>query len=378
MLAQTAHKFQKGFEDTEMNDSSCLSTWSIDEFLCLFRGIEDIITHERISRIETFIDAYILFDRAYVPERYLKEEELLLLNSDEDVFIPVECSSLIHSDNLASGITIDLAPYLKSFDELSKENKYWSVQHNPELTEQDYYDLKLDLQKYALLRLWQWGMINELAEKTNSTPIFPLSLTGVEKAILPVRIPEEDIILERYREYSSHAEIKISSITKYLSTPFAAILKALPPFFSLLVDQSLDREHGIFLLKQMRRDYKEFRDVRKQFMQELTTARNVKDQIDIINEWNTAWESLSRNQFNVPSFRAQTRKVSSADAVKIPIDPVKGSLQVVLGNLAEYLKDRKSYKQFRIFATLNKELEVIDINGSRLQEVFNVSSIRLS
>jgi hypothetical protein len=87
---------------------------------------------------------------------------------------------------------------------------------------------------------------------------------------------------------------------------------------------------------------------------------------------------LSRNQFNIPSFGSRVRKVSTADAVKIPIDPIKGSLQVALQSFVEHLKDRKSYKQFRIFATLNKELEAIDINGSRLQEVFNVKSIRLA
>jgi GTP1/Obg family GTP-binding protein len=63
----------------------------------------------------------------------------------------------------------------------------------------------------------------------------------------------------------------------------------LPPFFSLLVDQSLDREHAIEVLKQMPRGYKEFRDVRKQFMQELIIAKNLNDQINVINEWNIAW-----------------------------------------------------------------------------------------
>lgn len=361
-----------------MNDSSCLSVWSVDEFLCLCRGISDVITHERISRIETLIDAYILFDNVYVPERYFKEPELLILNSDESVFIPVERSSLTYSDNLADGITIAVDAYLKSFEELKKEDKYWSMQHTPELTEQDYYALRLDSQSFAWLRLWQWGAINEIAGKTHSIPIFPLSLTGVEKTNLPVRTPEEDIILERYREYSSHAGIKITSVTKYLTTPFAAIIKALPPFFSLLVDQSLNRDHAIEVLKLLRRDYKEFRDVRRRFMQELNTAKNLKDQTDVINEWNASWESLSRNQFNIPSFRVRARKVSIADAIKIPIDPVKGSAQVVLNNLVEYLKERKSYKQFRIFATLNEELGTIDINGSRLQKVFNINSIRLT
>lgn len=359
-----------------MNDSSCLGIWSVDEFLCLCRGINHILTHERISRIETLIDAYILFDNVYIPEKYLKEGELLSLNSGENVFIPVQRVSLTHSDNIFDGITIRVDAYLRSFEELCKEDKYWSMQNTPELTERDYYALGLDSQSFALLRLWQWGATNEIAEKTNSTPIFPLSLTGVEKANLPVRFPEEDLIMERYREYSSYAGIKIASVTKYLSAPFAAIIKALPPFLSLLMDQSLNREHAIEVLKMLRRDYKEFRDVRRQFTQELNSAKNVKDQTDVINEWNKAWESLSRNQFNMPSFKARTRKVSTVDAVQIPINPIKGSAQVILNNLVEYIKERKSSKQFRIFTTLNEEFDAIDINGSRLQEVFNVNSIR--
>ena len=111
-------------------------SWSVDAFLCLNQRLVDVMSSEYITRIENFIDAYVLYDKVYLPYRYKDKAELKALDSNSSIFEFVDPSTLEHSDDMNNHLSIDIGLYERSFDELCKEGKPWFVQHQPSFGEE--------------------------------------------------------------------------------------------------------------------------------------------------------------------------------------------------------------------------------------------------
>ncbi|WP_196765302.1 hypothetical protein, partial [Pseudoalteromonas luteoviolacea] len=117
----------------------------------------------------------------------------------------------------------------------------------------------------------------------------------------------------------------------------------------------------------------EFRVLRHEFTGEITKARNIGEQEEIVSAWNKSWEVLSAGEFKKPSLLK--RKISSTDVSTSVVSIESGSLKTILKNLIDHHQYKKAYKQFQIYSQLHEQVNSIELHKLLLGNKFGVESI---
>ncbi|MHB8367651.1 MAG: hypothetical protein ACYDB0_11650 [Acidithiobacillus sp.] len=365
-----------------MDNSAAITFWSADAFLTLSgTNSYKTLTPELISRISAFVDAYILFDKVRLPERYQRYQELNELGGTE-VFAFTPSDDLIHSDDLSKGITFDIGIAAKAFPEIIEKEKYWTLQHNPEFgsvysTAPDLVDGNI----MSLMRLWQWCAMNELTEKYASTPLLPNSIVGIEELETKGH-RESPYAYNLFSQFVERYQSKIVSISGYVKDPYIDTIKSYPPLLAILLHRSHRREQLSETLKSMREDYKEIRKLQQRFVSSVADAASVGEKKQIIESWNSEWKKLLEDDCKSVGFLS--RSVSSGDIANLAysfinhIEIMKLLTTKGASIVADYISQRKEVKltkQFKVFCRISKDADSVYFNNDALYKKFGIEGI---
>ncbi|MDD2369314.1 MAG: hypothetical protein PHQ90_08435 [Sulfuricurvum sp.] len=364
-----------------MKNSVVITSWSVDAFLCLTSKLYKQLSVEQISRIESFISAFILYETLYVNEQYSNNELISSLNLSSDNAIKfIKKSDLNHSDDMRDHISFDVDLHRTSFKELSEENNTWQYQHDPSVGESIFFSdfiypeiqQSIDSNFYTHLRLWQWCLTNEMAEKTNSVCILPKSLNALTQYKMKQNNLDE-IILNNYLNYAQFHNQKFIKLTKNLSDDFISELSNIPPLFSIFLSRCSKDEDTTSVLIKLRQDYKEFRDLRHSYSKSIANSKTVAEKVEIVDEWNRSWEILLAGEFKKPQLLK--RKVSSTDVSNVIMSIENFAPKVLLKHFIEHNEYKNVYKKFHIYSELDDEIGKMNSDLGFLNKLFGVEKI---
>lgn len=348
---------------------STIPFWSIDAFLywLMPRDHLDDWSSELISRVSGFIEAYILFDTICIPERYKNSEIIRRLDSDSSIFEFIGSSQLRNSDHLSNGVTLDLSLNLTSLETLAAEDYQWFSQHQGYAPREDYDSLiKEGGISITHLRLWQFSLVNEIADLSESTVILPLSLQNIESS----KTRTAPFHVQKLSDLDTYFQESVKSVSATLGPSFNDFLHNTPPFLTLLIDQAQSQDHAIDVLRQLRRDYAALKDQSKIYRDALDKTASLRDKTQIIAEWNDSWASLLKESFRKPQLL--TRKISSADIAKALIKPHEDGISRILEAFLEYREECRIYSRFHIYSELYNELDGIKNAPLQLRKKFKI------
>lgn len=357
-----------------MEQKSTIPFWSIDAFLyfAMERDSEVKWSSELLSRTSTFIDAYILFDKVVLPERYKKVGAIKKLDPNDEIFEYVESSALSHSDDITKGISIDLSLNFTSFEELERENYKWLSQHKGYLTEQDYKMLmQQSMVSFSHLRLWQISLLNEISDLTQSISILPLSLQNIDTAkarVLPFHV-------SKVTELDGHFQETIKAVSAAIGESYTDYIENVPPFLALLIDQAYSSEHAVEVLFQLRKDFISVRKTGMKFGELVRKASDLRHKKQIIEEWSHSWELLYKGDFRKPQLLS--RRVSSSDVAKAIVKPQSSGISSIIQSFLDYREEVNSYNRFRIYSDLYNELDGIKGATQKLKKNFSLNLINV-
>ncbi|MFQ1895824.1 hypothetical protein ACK36K_00540 [Aeromonas veronii] len=353
-----------------MQNNVTIPFWSIDAYFYFIMPSTSVKvwSSELMSRVSSFVDAYVLFDKISIPERYADYDELKLLDPDGSIFNFVKSESLHHSDDITKGITIDISLNSPSMDSLSKDNFKWYVQHSGHASREDYEEITKDSPiTMTHLRLWQFGLVNEIADNTNSSIILPLSLQELEINSNSRKLPFH---VDKLSELDSHFQGIVKTVTATSGEEFTDYIENCPPFLSLLIDQSTSTEHSFQTLMQLRRDYSSLRHLNIQYQTDIKNEQSIRGKKFIIDEWNTSWESMLKGDFKKPQLLK--KKISNSDVSKAIIKPSSVGLSTIIQTYLDYRDQNKAFSRFKVYSELYKEIDGISCSQSNLNSKFNV------
>lgn len=347
-----------------------LPFWSVDAFLYWVtpRRYTAEWSSELMSRVSGFLDAYIMFDTVIIPERYKEEGILKKLDPNQSIFEYVKSNALINSDDLCNGLTIDLSLNIPDINALKKDDYLWFSQHTGYCSPEDFDKMVSEnFMSFSLLRLWQLSLINEITELTECCAILPLSLRDIDL----FQIKEPPFHLNKINELNVHYQSMIKTVSVAVGEQFNDYLENIPPFLSLVIDQSLSQEHSIEVIAKIREDYKELRSSGSLYSSEIILSKGLRNKKEIIDEWNESWGKLLKSSFKKPSLFK--RKLSLGDISKAVVTPQKAGVSSIIQLFLEHIEEYSSYKRFRIYCDLYTELDSITFSKNKLEKTFSVN-----
>lgn len=354
-----------------MQSNVAIPFWSIDAYLYFIMPGTSIKkwSSELMSRVSSFVDAYVLFEKISIPERYEKYNELKWLDPEGCIFNFVKSESLHHSDQLTKGLTIDISLNSPSLESLYKDNFKWYVQHTGHSSKEDYEEISRDGGiTMTHLRLWQFGLVNEIADNTNSSIILPLSLQDLDSNSTNNR--KLPFHVNKLSELDSHFQNIVKTVTATSGDEFTDYIENCPPFLSLLIDQSTSAEHSIQTLKQLRNDYSSLRHLNLQYQTDIKKEKSIRGKKNIIDKWNTSWESMLKGDFKKPQLLK--KKISNSDVSKAIIKPSSVGISTIIQSYLDYRDQNKAFSRFKIYSELYKEIDGISCSHNNLKNKFNV------
>lgn len=349
--------------------------WSVDAFIYFVRPRTyiDNWSSELISRVSSFVDAYVLFDKVVLPARYRDEKELKSLDPENSIFNYVNSESLNHSDDLSKGVTIDLSMDLSSIDALMEEDYKWFSQHDGNLSKEDYDSVFKDGPiSMAFLRLWQLGLVNEISDLTESCSILPLSLQEIEGDKKSKR-RSFPFHLNKISDLDQHYQGIIRTVSAATADSFIDYLENVPPLFTLLVDQSPSNEYAIDTLRQLRRDFSGFRALTDTYNSAIDNAGSLREKKEVIDDWNQSWHRLVKGDFKKPQLLR--KKVSNSEISKSIINPEGTGISTIVQMFLDYREDCQSFKRFKLYSELYNELDGISGSREKLKKKFSVDLV---
>jgi len=351
-------------------NKATISSWAVDAFLGLAGNRSWSLTwsSEWVSRAGNFVESFVLFDKIILTEQYVNDPILRALDPNNDIFEFIHKRDLLNSTNMKDGITIDYGLDIENYEKLENEGGKWFAQHDGAAHESDYFELMKDCGiSITLLRLWQHSLLNEIAEKTNSTLILPLSLQDLratqEKS---KKIPYH---VEKLEALSKHFQGTVKSITDVVGEPYEGTIDNVPPFFSLLVDQSLSADMLVDTLTHLRRDYGELRALTGKLQHEVSAESGVTAKGEVVTEWSKSWDAVVKNNFKKPTLLR--REITSADVSKAIIKPAT-AISTLIQGVMDYSNEMQLYKRFSIYGNIYAELDSALATEEKLKNNLNV------
>ena len=363
-----------------MRNSAVVTAWGVNALDCLSSKLLKTISYEQISRVESFISAFILYDEVYLNERFSTNKLVSELNSSTRAIKFIKSVDLYNSDDERNHISFDVDLHKFSFDELSKDNTKWQYMHNPSMAKsiiflglEDEPKIKnmFDGKYYTQFRLWVWCLANEMAEHTKSVCLLPLSMNDIQKFSNKSNINEH--ILNYYIDYAQRHNQKFVKLSESISEPFISELSNIPPFFSLFLYRCKSNNSVSDVLISLREDYSEFRALRHKFTSQVSESETILEKQHIVKEWNDSWASLVSGEFKKPSLLNNT--ISSTDVSNILISVGNAAPKKLVKHILDYKDNKKSYNHFRVFSHVESEIDGFKTNFSMMKDVFGVEDI---
>lgn len=358
-----------------MQKTACISFWSVDAVLTLTRrGLYKSLSPELISRLSSFVDSYILFDKIHIRESYKNDARLKFLGGDE-VFDFVKSDFLSHTDEANKGFTIDfeMAPALLS---LKNEDRFWSIQHDPEHFAELYDEIPeiRNSNTMTAMRVWQWCLLNEMSERFNATVMAPNSLNGVEEFSLN-RLANKDIALKTFKDFSQFWSGSIISAAREIEDPYLDAVQNFPPFLAVLLDRSRNNDDVLETLKTMRKEYFELRSMREYYSNAIVRAKSVGERREIVRQWDISWERMLSNEFKRSGLCS--KNISSSEVIKMIFQStnVEAIFQFLSKNILEHMSEQKRLKRFNIYNKISKDADSVYFNDYDLYKKFGIEDI---
>ncbi|WP_318515492.1 hypothetical protein [Photobacterium leiognathi] len=362
-----------------MKNSAVVTKWGVDAFDCLIARLHPNLSVELVSRIESFISSYVLYDYVYLNENYKDNKLIKSLNASlPNVIKFISTDELMHSDDMRNHISIDPSLYHESFSELSKNNNSWLYQNDPQLGDDMFFskknipdEFKDPEFNYTKIRLWMWCLTNEMAELKNSVSVLPLSMNDISNYSLDSQ--DSEFIINRYAQYKEFHTKRMFKFTESSVDKFWAELSNVPPLFLLYLNYCSSGHDEVSALINLRKDYSDFRSVRAKYSDALNLADNINDREIIVDEWNKSWEELLQGEFKEPKSVKNT--LTSTDISSILVSPESGLVKSIIKCYLDNKSYKKSYNTLRVFSDMNRDIGSMKNEASLLKSVFDVGSI---
>ena len=359
-----------------MSNKGVVTFWSADAFIALAgSNVYKILTPELISRISAFVDAYILFDKVCLPERYKEYSEIKELGG-EDVFTFIPSNYLRYCDDFSKGLLIDLK-FLPYLTEISKEEKYWAIQHDPDAFEEIYENPDMIEEwkgVFSNMRLSLLTTMNTMIEEYGATAILHNSLVGLEK-YENINNKNPDYINKCFNEFAKQYQERFIRVSRNINDDYIDTIKNFPPLLACLLDRASTNENLPTVLKQMRAEYKELRELREQYTESIKKANSVGEKRDIVELWNKSWESLLKIEFKRTGLLS--RKVTSSNVVNMIFDfnNMTKIIKFLLGTVLEFDYEAKQVRQFKVFSTISKDSDKVYFNNDDIYKKFGIKGV---
>jgi hypothetical protein len=244
--------------------------------------------------------------------------------------------------------------------------------HNPEFDRASRENLRLigQMPDMALLRLWQWGAVVESGRLRNASLVLPPSLRAIAGGSV-AHGGGADYMEQRYREFVDRTNLELS-IERLMLTERAEeqSFGALPLLTVLLVDAAQTREHALEILRLMRRDYRELREIRSRYENDREGARTVEELREVTDDWNEAWQRVVAQGFRKPELRART--VQHADTADVLSNPAKGSMKLLVRSLLEHGDNVRAWRRFSVFTDMTRDLDAVERHMPKFESLFGV------
>ena len=347
-----------------MLSEATISAWSIEAFLNLTGDEPAYLSPEIISRINAFIEAYVLFDKIFLPYRTGDYLQLKGLDGQGEIFDYINPNKLAHSTQ-SSRFTLELDLGAKHMASLVAQDRYWFLEHDPDFGEKLYERLKNGL-FMTNLRIWQYGLVNEVSELTGAVSLMPLSLAGIsgDRHHNPIDL---DYIYERFQEFSEQQKQRIARVLVYDASREIIEISNVPPLFLRLIDACKDPSDLFEKLGLLRNDYSELRDLRRTIACELKGLHKLKEREDVIRGWDDGWGVLLKNEFRKPSLLR--RKISSTEMASGAISPTSDGIKTIFSNVLEHWKERKLARRYGFFEADQSAFDNIELDSKMMKKL---------
>jgi hypothetical protein len=372
-----------------MNKNGAIPFWSVDAFLTLSTtNVYEKLTPELISRLSSFVDAYILFDKVCLPQRYSSDGVLNQLGG-YDVFEFIPSNKLMHSDDLNDGITFDIDLATLALPKIQEDDRYWSLQHDPNMFA-EIYDIpheKLrelgipsvaDKKMMSYMRLWLWSSLNEITEKFDATAVMPNSLADLDEYNFLDSISNTDYAYDLLMQFSNKWHNNLTKVSKS-KDPYIDTIKNFPPFLAYLLDRANTKDQLVETLKIMRKEFQEIRFLRERYVIAIEAAKTVGEKRDIVLSWDLSWETLLKSDFKRTGFIQRLFQSSNLIELLVEIDDKesfsKKMVELFLKNTWDHYEYTKQTKQFKIFSKIKKDVDSVYFNNMDLYCKFGVTDI---
>lgn len=357
-----------------MNKLGAVTFWSVDAFLTLSgTSVYKNLTPELISRLSAFVDSYILFDRVCLPQRYSKK-----LNSlgGSEVFDFIPSTDLMHSDDLANGITFDINFALFALPKISEQEDFWTIQHDPSIAIEDYKRIIPDpkIKMMSLMRIWLSSAMNEISDKYKATILIPNSLYEINE-LQNKPTGDVDYLNKIFKQFSEQWSGRLIATSRNYKDPYIDTIKNYPPFLASLLDRASSRDELQKVLKEMRCEYKELREIRAKFTSAIESADSIGEKRDIIQSWDDSWNSILKSDFKRTGFCS--KKVSSNEIVKMVFDPLNylEAFKFLTQKTLDFKETSQRYKQFKVFYQIAKDTDGVYFSNNDLYKKFGIGSV---
>lgn len=349
-----------------------ISTWATDAFLGLSACSPNMPLNwssEWVSRAGNFVESFVLYDKVVLTEGFENHSVLKHLDPDGKIFEFIKKSDLLHSTNLQDGLTFDLNLNVENFEILERDGAKWFAQHDGLLGEADYHEILSEgCTPMTFLRFWQQSLVNEIAEKTHSSLILPLSLQGLEASKSELKpIPYH---VEQLQVLDEHFRGALKSIVSVVGDSFESVIDNVPPFFLLLIDQTFSVDMLLDNLVSLRRDHEELRQLTGKLKREVEAQNGISAKSEVVAEWAKSWDIVVKSGFKKP--RLLRRKLSSSDLSKALVKPT-ATISTAIQAAMDYSQESKAYKRFAVYGRLYEELDSIEATEDKLKKNLNVN-----
>lgn len=238
----------------------CLSSWQIDLVELFTRRAQTHATEEHLSRLESFITTYFLFDRVYVPQNYSHSAFLASLDKNGDIFVADSRISGPMQTNDAGETVLAVNPALdfKNRRHLRSKSSAWLKQHIAlSLPKERREDLIEHFKKTAPSpSSWFYKIIlseyQTLFELSVLNEAYSVSFASVSQVYLPdiTEIPQFVAFLKR-----ASVKIKGAVSLEDVSGTFSFERSiggiegrlSIPPFFKTLLEHEKSAELSVVL-----------------------------------------------------------------------------------------------------------------------------------
>lgn len=342
----------------EKQSKATVSFWAFDAFDCLVGKVYHEITAEVISRINSFLEAYSLFDMTVVSEGYFTRNQKLFqaIDPNRQIFEVIPSSSLIHSETLTEGITFELSLYDRTVDELMQDSRSWFLEHRPSFRKIDFNDnsnarIAAGADSFYMLRLWQWAACKEIAETSGATILLPNSLCDIERFD---SVPfTNDITVKTLAQFKEIFRREVTEIAFFLKDPFVDQLTAIPPVFALYTDLHRVEASPYETIRRLRDEMSDAREMRRNFESGLRQCSSFSEQRELVAQFNADWKRVCDAAFRGPKlFKSE---ISGGEVAKAAIDAIDLKLSAgtsIIAKIIEHGQARKAHKRFKAYTKL--------------------------